>query len=57
MKTTAIYFSPTGTSRRGAFSIAKALQPDADTLDITLGEKQYEKEFGIDEIVDEFLGE
>lgn len=51
MKTTAIYFSPTGTSRRGAFSIAKALQTDADTMDITLGEKEYEKEFGIDEVV------
>ena len=51
MKTTAIYFSPTGTSKRGAFSIAKTLQPDAETIDITLGEKQYEKEFGIDEVV------
>ena len=51
MKTTAIYFSPTGTSKKGAVAIANALHTDAGDIDITLEKESYKKEFGIDEVV------
>ncbi|WP_416175450.1 4Fe-4S binding protein [Clostridium sp.] len=51
MKTTAIYFSPTGTSKRGTCAIARVLGNYIDEIDITIEGNSYEREFGIDEVV------
>ncbi|WP_196593436.1 EFR1 family ferrodoxin [Pectinatus sottacetonis] len=51
MKTTAIYFSPTETSKKGAVAIADVLQPDAAKVDITIGQEMVEKKFSSEDLV------
>lgn len=51
MKTTAVYFSPTGTSRAGAESIARTLAPDAASCDLTRFDAPLPAPFGADELV------
>ncbi len=51
MKITAIYFSPTGTSKRGCVAIANALKAGAGQIDVTIGKEIHKQEFTNDEVV------
>lgn len=51
MKTTAIYFSPTGTSKRGCVAIAGALQAGAEEIDVTIGKEAHKREFTKEDLV------
>ena len=51
MKTTAIYFSPTGTSKKGCVAIAEALQARAEEIDVTIGKEVHKCEFTKEDMV------
>lgn len=51
MKTTALYFSPTSTSKAGAEAIARALDPQAQSCDLTRFDAPLPGAFGADEVV------
>ena len=51
MKTTALYFSPTGTSKAGAEAIARTLDPQAQSCDLTRFDAPLPGAFGADEVV------
>ncbi|MGM9612510.1 MAG: 4Fe-4S binding protein [Butyricicoccus sp.] len=51
MKITAVFFSPTGTSKTGAETIARAFAPDAVSCDLTRFDAPLPAPFGADEVV------
>ena len=52
MKTTAVYFSPTGNTKKSVEAMAAALDENFSTLDLTLYENSNEtRSFGPDETV------
>ncbi len=51
MKTSALYFSPTGTSKAGAEAIAHTLDPQAQSCDLTRFDAPLPGSFGADEVV------
>lgn len=51
MQVTAVSFSPTGTSKTGAEAIARAIDPDAGSCDLTRYDAPLPAAFGADELV------